>query len=306
MSFELQSLSQPEFQALSRENTVFFICLGPMEDHGGHLPIGADIYEATTFAKIVAHEIEKELPGWQVGFLPPLSMGVESNTSLFSITIRAHVLRDYLVDTCQSLVTQGFKKFVCFSGHSGPKQLTTIEEAGKLLRKKNKSWLKRTDLPSLVSAQSVILDAFESSQVPIWMDPVEHAGRRDTSLALMLYPEKVNILWKNLTEIKKEQKLLDRYFRFRKKQTQGYWGNPGFASREEGAKLIQEKIDTLVPKLKAVWQGARADHVFKSWYSVYPTNWSLFRVWALVAVLFLILGAWLSIAFQAMIAGSLV
>jgi hypothetical protein len=138
------------------------------------------------------------------------------------------------------------------------------------------------------------------------MDPIEHAARRDTSMALMLSPEKVDPHWKGLPEIKKEGTRLDRFFKFRKKQIQSYWGNPSLASREEGARLIQEKADTLIPKLKAVWQGARGDHVFKSWYSIYPTNWSLFKVWVLVAALFLILGAWLSIAFQALVNGSII
>lgn len=306
MPKQLSQLRSEEIAALSRENTVFFLTVAPLEDHGPHLPVGLDGIEAVRFAEKVAEKVESTLPGWQVVFLPLAPLGIETNTSQFSVRVRGHVLRDYLVDACESLHRSGFKKFVCFSGHPGPQQLTAIEEAGKLFRKRHSGWFffGGKNAPSLVSANSVVIDDAQNTTAPIFTNPPEHGGKRDTSVALAFAPTLVSPEYRTLPRIEREGSAFDRFMKHRRGGISGYWGAPNEATPAEGERLLNEKIETVVTKLRAVWEGSNPAHVFKSWFSIYPVNRSLFRVWVLIFALFLILGAWLILAFQSMMSGA--
>jgi creatinine amidohydrolase len=134
MPIEFTLLNSDQVRSLSRSQTVFFFSVGALEDHGPHLPIGIDLKEGLHLSKMAAQKLESEKPGWTGVILPGLPLAVQTSTSAMNITVRAHVLRDALVDTCRSLIRLGFCHFVCFSGTSTPRQLTAIEEAGKMVR----------------------------------------------------------------------------------------------------------------------------------------------------------------------------
>lgn len=301
---ELASLTADQLLALPRETSVIFFTVGSLEDHGPHLPIGLDVLEAHALARRAAHKIETTLTGWTVLHYPLAPLAVETNTSKLAVQVRGHVLRDYLVDVCESFYRAGFSKFVCFSGHAGPHQLTAIEEAGKIFRKNHAGWFgwKRRRAPSLVSANSVLLDPAETTSFPLWSNPPEHGGARDTSVALAIGAT-VGPEYRTLPERPREGSAFERFLSLKKGSLSGYWGNPARASAEQGERVLSEKLETLIPKLRAVWEGENGTHVFKSWFSIYPTNWSLFRVWLLVTVLIIILAAWVMVSFQAMFTG---
>src|SRR4051812_27649026 len=126
-------LRRTELDALPKSQTVFFFGVGPLEDHGPHLRMGLDVAEAEWLCRSAAERLEKEKPGWVGVLMPSVPLGIDSDTTELAITVRPHVLRDWLVDACRSLRRAGFSHFVCFSGHLGPRQLTAIEEAGKIL-----------------------------------------------------------------------------------------------------------------------------------------------------------------------------
>ena len=47
MPIELTKITASQVQLLPREKTVFFFPVGPLEDHGPHLPLGLDMEEAS-------------------------------------------------------------------------------------------------------------------------------------------------------------------------------------------------------------------------------------------------------------------
>ncbi|MCM2322771.1 MAG: creatininase family protein, partial [Oligoflexia bacterium] len=136
MPFDFAAISSDQLRSLPRSRTVFFFPVGPLEDHGPHLPMGLDLYEARRLCELAAERTEKELPGWTAVLMPPAPLGLEGNTTSLVLSVRGHVLRDWLVDACSALIRQGFLHFACFSGHLGPRQLTAIEDAGKIIRRK--------------------------------------------------------------------------------------------------------------------------------------------------------------------------
>lgn len=306
MPFQLNQLTSAQLDELPREKTVFFFSIGPIEDHGPHLPLGLDIEESTRLSCLAAQRLENEKPGWYGILLPAIPLGVDSNTTRVAMTVRPYVIRDYLVDVCQSFIKQGFFHFVCFSGHLGPRQLTAVEEAGILIRKSAR--LKRlgsfaigrfqNTTPTLVSASSSLVQNEEVRRSPLWPDPKEHAGARDTSMALVVTPDLVKPSYQSLPPLARPQSKWLRDLERRSGRVQGYWGNPAEATLEKGEAQLKEALDRVFPKLNAVWGGANPRNTFRSWYGVFPPNKSFFKAWILALLFFTFICLWLAMSLQ--------
>jgi len=297
-------MTSVQWNALPREKTVFFFSVGPLEDHGPHLPIGLDLEEAMQLCRLTAEHLEKMSVDWQGVLMPKTALGIESNTTKMALTVRPYVLRDWLIDSCEALMRLGFVHFVCFSGHLGPKQLTAIEEAGKWVYRRGglKYWMQWITHPlkhphavraSLVSASSIQVSFQTVLKSPFWPDPKEHGGARDTSIALSLDPSDVDSNWKQLPLITSLTSQWARNLQRKFRKREGYWGNPALAQAHEGKKELHQWVESLYPKLQAVWAGTHPNRLFRSWYSILPLNKSFFKSWFLFfCILMMLLGGW--------------
>lgn len=301
----LDKMRAPDLRKLPRERTIFFIPVGPIEDHGDALPLTLDLYEARMLAeKTSARLIEK---GWFCVIAPAAALGVDANTSALGIKVRPHILRDYLVDFSNSLASQGFRYFCVVTGNAGPRQLTVIEEAGKFLRKRHLRFgvFPNSRAPVLISGNSVLIDESEKSHSSFFMAPKEHGGARDAGVALASAPELVDEkLLRTLAPIETRGNLFQRWRDGRSGKLIGYWGNPAAGDAKQGAALIDEKAQTLAIKLQAAIEGGKPHALFKSWYSLVPSNQSLFRVWILVFFLTVMLATWTFLSLQTFMVGA--
>ena len=303
MPFELSKLNAQQVESLPKSKTVFFFPVGPLEDHGPHLPLGLDLDEAELLCHLSAQRLESEMPGWVGVVMPKVPLGVESNTTRLALTVRSYILRDFLIDLCKSLVEEGFFHFACFSGHLGPKQLTAIEDAGMFLRRQSrfqffkKTWsMKPRTRPTLISVSSALVGMKEFKSSPLWPDPLEHGGRRDTSVALLVSKNLVDPSYRFLPSLQRSSSRWVRLWRRKKRKTQSYWGQPALALTEEGEKELVSAIDTVFPKMRVIWEQAGAPQfLFKSWYSILPPNKTLFKVYVLTAFLLILGLAWIYI-----------
>jgi creatinine amidohydrolase/Fe(II)-dependent formamide hydrolase-like protein len=298
MPLEFSALTAPELQALPKAQTVFFFSVGPLEDHGPVIPVGLAVDTARASCWLTANRLESECPGWVGVLMPPLPLGLNSDTTALAITVRAHVLRDWLVDACRSLQRAGFLHFVCFTGQLGPHQLTAIEDAGRIFTLGKGSfllsWLRslasslgvpQKSRATLVSASSSLVKAKEVGASPFFSDPLEHGGARDASKALAIYPnfgEKKSAL-ASLPSRQRPASITRRLWLKLTRKTEGYWGHPAGGSYEMGQALLTQEVDLVFPKLRAVWSGSNPEFIFRSWYSVIPTNKSFFVAWLFTA-----------------------
>lgn len=310
MPIELTQLTSLQVQNLPRGMTVFFFPVGGVEDHGPHLPLGLDLAEAHRLCFLAAQKLEADKPGWKGIVMPQAPFGVDSNTTTLAVTVRGYVLRDWLVDSCRGLTKLGFLHFVCFSGQCGPRQLTAIEEAGKIVSRRTFwSGIVRLLTPraqggterSLVSACSALIRPNEVRRAPFFPFPSEHGGARDTSIAQALgvipSPEVGVLDWKQLPEQAPQHSVWKRL----RGQVSGYWGAPASATRDQGERALVGTVDEVFAKLCAVWEGANPDHVFRSWYSVLAPNKSFFKAWVLGFGIFIILGAWVYLSIETLL-----
>ncbi len=300
MPLELTKISAFQLDTLPHDKVVFFFPVGPLEDHGPHLPLGLDLEEADRMCHLAAQHLEQEMPGWVGVIMPRAPLGIQANTTRLALTVRPHVLRDWLVDSCRSLMRNGFLHFVCFSGHLGPKQLTAIEDAGKIIRNSGR-WqqlgclfrgLSGLGRASLLSASSVLVKSKEVLNSPFWPDPIEHGGKRDTSVALVIAENLVNDRYLTLPQVNRQTSRWVRNWERRRGLRAGYWGDPGKARQEMGEKELLDILDEVFPKMRAVWEGANPNLIFRSWYSILPPNKSFFRAWLLVVLTILVAAGW--------------
>ncbi len=302
---KLEDLRPGQVRGFPRDRTLFFLPMGPLEDHGDALPISMDLIEAEALCRRTAELLEAE--GWTTVLAPRVPLGVDANTSTFAIRVRAHVVRDYLVDFCDSLSKQGFRYFMAVSGHPGPRQLTTIEEAGKFLRKRHLRFgiFPNARAPMLVSASSVAIDDDEKSQSLLFMAPKEHGGARDASIALAYAHDSVDeSLRQSLPRTAFDPSIFARWRKLRRGEVAGYTGDPATGTVARGRASVDQKAKTLAIKFRAAVEGGKPHQIFKSWYSLVPSNQSLFRVWILVAVLTVILAAWMTLSLQTFMQGA--
>jgi len=297
MPVELVNITAEQLSQLPSQKTVFFFPVSALEDHGPHLPLGIKLFEARKLCELAAQRLEKEHPGWTGVIMPDAPLGVDTVTTSIVISVRAHVLRDWLLDSSRNLMRLGFVHFVCFSGHLSPKQLTAVEEAGKMLLR-GRAWLPSTlyrrsyRRANLVSARSALIPASEVRHSPLWADPKEHGGTRDTSIGLYLCPQVVAGSYSALPSKTPVANYWRRALLHWRRKLSGYWGDPKSATAPEGLKTLETEVNDLFPKLRAVWEGANPNFLFRSWYSVIPPNKGFFKIWVLAIFLIAILFVW--------------
>ena len=257
MPVELVKISSTQLEGLSKQRTVFFFSVGPVEDHGPHLPMGLDLEEAYQLCLLAAQDLETHWPNWAGVIMPPAPLGIDSTTTKIAITVRPHVLRDWLVDACRSLSLSGFCHFVCFTGHLGPRQLTAIEEASRIIQRdgRRRKWGHALfgvnhPMPCLIPASSALVTGKDTLNSPFWPDPEEHGGKRDTSVALAISKESVDPSYKELPTLLKNPSRWGRNFSRKSRRLSGYWGEPSAASEELGQLEIRSSMEKVFVKMQ--------------------------------------------------------
>jgi hypothetical protein len=73
--YKLEELAWPQIDALDRQRTPFILPVGMIEEHGPHLPVGADTLGVTYEAKGASRQVSRALPDWNIVMMPPIHYG---------------------------------------------------------------------------------------------------------------------------------------------------------------------------------------------------------------------------------------
>jgi creatinine amidohydrolase/Fe(II)-dependent formamide hydrolase-like protein len=276
-----ERLTSAEFDALPREQTVVLFPLGCLEDHGPHLPFGTDLRIAQGVCERLGQWIEEKMEGWRVVIYPTLPLSVNSTLRDPAMRQRAHVVRDYYVDTVRAMHRSGFRHFAAYSAIGGGPQLVTLEEVGKAVRRK--FWWKGRSAPRFYSLASGKVSKEEFRRSLFVHTPSEHGGAQETAWLRLFDPSRVA---SELPGIRERQGGLW--------PERGYWGNPGAIDLEAAEKSLTQHVNKISEDLTLLLRGAFQGNTFRSWFSVIPWNSSYFKVWIVLVVLFAFLLAWIS------------
>ncbi len=174
-----ETLKWPEIsERIKKVDTAILPC-GAIEQHGPHLPLDLDYFDAVYLAKKVAEACQDPKPF----VLPPVPYGVSYHHSDFkgTICVTNHSLSAIVYDIGMSLAHNGIKKIVILNGHGD--NAPTLNYAAQMINRDAKIF--------------VCVETGETSDVDIYnLTNTEndiHAGEIETSTALAVRPELVDM-----------------------------------------------------------------------------------------------------------------
>lgn len=178
-----RQLRSPELAALAEDDAVVLLPVGSIEQHGPHLPVETDsrLAEevsfraaealATTHPAVVAPTLWCGLAEHHMGFAGTISV---------SFATFAAILRD----VCHSIQRHGFRSIMIVNGHGGniAALQVLVGELSRSLAHPVKA-LTYCHLADCAAAYSDILEDQKN---------VHHAGEAETSMMLVLAPDRVD------------------------------------------------------------------------------------------------------------------
>jgi creatinine amidohydrolase len=158
---------------------VAVLPVGAVEPHNLHLPCGQDVLHTTWIARSCCRRASQA--GAKVVCLPTLPFGVDCNLLDFPLTlhVRQAALDAVVGDLIASCRRHGLRKFVILNGHGG-------NDFMPLLRQ----------VQSDGDVHVFLCDWWKvgaDKYGEIFDSPDDHAGQMETSVALALYPELVEL-----------------------------------------------------------------------------------------------------------------
>ena len=201
--YKLEELTWPIIDAFDRQRTLFILPVGMIEQHGPHLPVGADTIGVVYEANEAATRVSRALPQWNVVMMPALNYGHSGANNLGDMpihpgtyAIRQSTLRSLLADLGAQIAQNGFKWIFVINGHGAPTHNIAINEACDFV---SESYgVTMLHLTGLFRADSAIQKAGEqiaathfsaSDRSSFGMDV--HAGVGETSGILAIRPDLV-------------------------------------------------------------------------------------------------------------------
>lgn len=226
MSFSVDELPWTDVARILAGDPRLVLPVGALEQHGPHLPVGANI----VIAQRVASGVSERL-----GILhaPTFSYGVTASRGPFAgrVGLRRKTFHRAMNEVIASWEDHGVEHFVIITAHRFEPHLEALLMT-----------------PSGPSTQSVYdLYQIDVSDI-VETDPeLEHAGELETSLMLHLAPELVRT--DRTRDFRPEGGALRRYTRHRVPtppiSSGGVIGNPSRATAEKGAAIFARWVDML-------------------------------------------------------------
>lgn len=257
----LQEMTWVDVKAYLETNDMVIIPIGSTEQHGPHLPLGTDYYEALESSKLISARTG-------VVVAPVLMSGYSIYHSGFpgSLSLKPETMAQVLFETAEILMKYGFKRFMFFNFHGG----NTLAED---------MVIHRINYETGATAVKIGIRSPIRKDLP---DPAPfdyHAAIGETSIMLYLKPELVrkDRIEKPVITFSKKVQEIQRVAKEHPElamvagtmmgvpvetgkggasheiSSNGIWtlGDPKTATKERGEKSIQHLVDTAVKFIQA-------------------------------------------------------
>jgi creatinine amidohydrolase len=208
--YKLEELTWPQIDALDRQRTLFILPVGMMEEHGPHLPVGADTIAVTFEASGASRRVSRALPDWNVVLMPPINYGqgganVMGDRLVHPGTygIRQSTLRSLVADLGGQIAQNGFKWIFVMNGHGAPTHNIAINEACDFVSETFRvtmlhlTGLFRADAAIQSKGKQLNAKHFSAAELSSFGMDV-HAGVGETSGMLAVRPDLVRSNYKTL------------------------------------------------------------------------------------------------------------
>jgi len=253
--FMLGHLTWPEAQDRFKAVDVALLPVGAIEQHGPHLPLDTDAFDA----QHLAHEVARACTSPEPFVLPLIPYGVSYHHADFSgtISISNETLAKLVYEVGISLARNGITKLVIVNGHGG--NSPALHFAAQLINRDAHIFT------CVDTGETSDADINNLSETPGDI----HAGEIETSTTLAIRPELVR-----MTKARKyvprfssryldfsSRRSVDWYARTAKLSRSGVMGDPTKASREKGEKMWAVMIHNLVELVEHL-KGMSLDEIY--------------------------------------------
>src|SRR5438128_3722232 len=169
-------MTSEEFAAIAKKDPAVLVPVGALEEHGRHLPLGADLIQPLHVVGEVATRT-----GAYVAL--PLPYGVCTTTRPYqgTVSVAVDALKAFVRDVLAYLVRNGVRRVMIVSGHSGREHMMALRAAAKEVVDEG------TGLKATVLSDYDIIYASHG----ILPEGDGHAGAGETSRILTARPELV-------------------------------------------------------------------------------------------------------------------
>jgi creatinine amidohydrolase/Fe(II)-dependent formamide hydrolase-like protein len=258
-AYLLGELTWPEAKQRFKEVNVALLPVGALEQHGPHLPLDTDAFDA----EYMAHQVAERCTDPKPIVMPLIPYGVSYHHDQFSgtISVTNETLSRFVYEIGMCAAQNGIKKLLIINGHGG--NGPTLNFAAQMINR---------DAHIFVG-----VDSGETSDVDIeaMIDTLNdvHAGEIETSTALATRPHLVK-----MEEVRKSvPSFSSRYLNFSSKRgvswyththrisTTGVMGDPTKASAEKGKKMWKIIIEHLVDLVETL-KGMTLEEIFQRRY----------------------------------------
>jgi creatinine amidohydrolase len=279
---EWKDLTGPALQALDRKSTVVVVTCSPLEVHGPHLPVSADLTEAEGLLHRTMEMLLERHAEISFVRLPPIFVAADVLPHRGSLRFRASTVTRVLTELGETLARQGFRDIWVANFHGGPRHFMAIEQAAHDVNRRTGArmlsvfGLLTRELTGGSSDLATLLGGLGGiTREELRGD--SHGGLIETALLLHLTGENVARDFASLPPRSLELSLrergqpalqrgekptvweLIRSFPLKQRyyETETYAGAPGKASPELGRLYLDLLSEKSASALSAVWTGAR-------------------------------------------------
>lgn len=239
-SYLLAEMTWPEAQVRFKEVDVALLPVGSMEQHGPHLPLDTDAFDANYLARRVAEACSPPKPL----VLPLIPYGVSYHHEDFSgtLSISPKTLTQLVYEVGISAARNGITKLVIINGHGG--NIPALQFAAQMINRDAHIFT------CVETGETSEKDIGALTETPNDV----HAGEVETSTALANRPHlvKLDAARKFIPRFSSKylnfssKRSVEWYARVAKISTTGVLGDPTKASREKGEKIWEIMIKHLV------------------------------------------------------------
>ena len=235
-------------EAIKESDEVCVLPIGVLEKHGNHLPVGTDMILGQSICKKAA-EIESSVV-FPYYFLGQIS---EARHCPGCISASHRLLMDALLEMCDEINRNGFKKIIIFSSHGGNRSFLPffLQEMPRL----NRPYIAYHYFSGEMTQEQIqkVCGLAKNN------DMGEHAGWAETSMIMYLRPGLVDIKAQEVKEGQSTGRLSELRekgvftgFNWYAEYPHHFAGDPGPSTPELGKMLFDMLCENLVNVIRLV------------------------------------------------------
>lgn len=246
----LEQLTYPQIDQLDRDSSIFVLTFGNLEEHGPHIPIGSDTYQAVGVRDGLVQKLQGSHPEYDIILVPVIPLGeggandlAHEFTHIGTYAVRYSTLRDVAIDMGAAIAANGFKHIFLIHSHGAPLHNIAFSEAAEFVSDRFDANM--VNITSLVFGAGFYGDDIVTEHLgPGWQEEIGitgHSGVAETSANLYLH-EFVDPVYKELEPFVVPD--FPSIFQIHERDGwQGYWSDPSQATAALGKDLIEDLIE---------------------------------------------------------------